>query len=153
MRSVRMWSRGRFNHRRPYVVLWFNQEALSHARTVKGDKRGSAGARIYREQDCLPRCWASGNWQSLPLGAVWKSKGVCMTCQEQCRAWFGVWCRTWTSTCQVAMRLVSIWILVKTATLQNGHKTFCYQNGHNQNGHTAFGQNGHRGRITTKTAT
>ena len=41
-------------------------------------------------------------------------------------------------------------ILVKTATLQNGHtqnghKTFCYQNGHNQNGH--------RGRITTKTAT
>ena len=44
-------------------------------------------------------------------------------------------------------------ILVKTATLQkghtqNGHKTFCYQNGH-----TAFGQNGHRGRITTKTAT
>ena len=20
--------------------------------------------------------------------------------------WFGVWCRTWTSTCQVAMRLV-----------------------------------------------
>ena len=49
-------------------------------------------------------------------------------------------------------------ILVKTATLQNGHtqnghKTFCYQNGHNQNGHTAFGQNGHRGRITTKTAT
>ena len=49
-------------------------------------------------------------------------------------------------------------ILVKTATLQNGHtqnghKTFCYQNGHNQNSHTAFGQNSHRGRITTKTAT
>ena len=37
----------------------------------------------------------------------------------------------------------------KTAT----PKTFCYQNGHNQNGHTAFGQNGHRGGITTKTAT
>ena len=61
MRSVRMWSRGRFN-----------QEALSHARTVKGDKRGSAGAQIYREQDCLPSCWVNGNWQSLPLGAVWK---------------------------------------------------------------------------------
>ena len=77
MRSVRMWSRGRFN-----------QEALSHARTVKGDKRGSAGAQIYREQDCLPRCWASGNWQSLPLGAVWKFQGVCVTCQE-CRARIG----------------------------------------------------------------
>ena len=85
------------------------------------------------------------------------------------------------------------WILVKTATLQNGHtqnghNSFGYQNGHNQNGHTvlvktatqggslpkrphciwskrpqredhyqnghtAFGQNGHKGRITTKTAT
>ena len=97
MRSVRMWSRG-----------IFNQDALSHARNVKGDRRGSAGARIYREQDCLPRCWASGNWQSLPLGAVWKFQGVCVTCQE-CRARIGgfvVWCRTWTSTCQVAMRSV-----------------------------------------------
>ena len=84
-------------------------------------------------------------------------------------------------------------ILVKTATLQNGHtqnghNSFGYQNGHNQNGHTVlvktatqggslpkrpnciwskrpqredhcqnghtvFGQNGHKGRITTTTAT
>ena len=38
---------------------------------------------------------------------------------------------------------VTIWILVKTATLQNGHtqnghNTFGYQNGHNQIGHTVL---------------
>ena len=66
-------------------------------------------------------------------------------------------------------------ILVKTATLQNGHtqnshKTLAtktattktatlyrskrpHREDHYQNGQTAFGQNGHKGRITTKTAT
>ena len=48
-------------------------------------------------------------------------------------------------------------ILVKTATLQNGHtqnghNTVGYQNGHNRNGHTLVGQNGHRGRVSTETA-
>ena len=93
----------------------------------------------------------------------------------------------------LSVNTIYIGILVKTATLQNGHtqnghNSFGYQNGHNQNGHTvlvktatqggslpkrpnciwskrpqredhyqnghtAFGQNGHKGRITTKTAT
>ena len=71
----------------------------------------------------------------------------------------GIWVK-WFKSFWSQNRWLVDWlrILVKTATLQNGHtqnghKTFCYQNGHNQNGHTAFGQNGHKGRITTKTAT